>query len=107
MKKPPRHLTAAEQLRAHLARSREKGISVDRAWAFAFAGPAAGGVNWPTDTAARRAWKEALTETRDEWRAAYEGVSTATSARFAAMADRGDAPDEPADRSDGRVVTPA
>jgi hypothetical protein len=29
-------------------------------------------VRYPHDTAARRAWKDALRATRDEWEAAYE-----------------------------------
>lgn len=51
------------------------------------------GVVWPPATKERQDWKAATAATREEWRAAYEGRSTAASVRIAALSSGG--PDEP------------
>jgi len=52
---------------AHLLRLRGVGYDFDRAWEKAFAR-----IRWPGATKQRRAWKDAMEETKDAWRAAYE-----------------------------------
>jgi hypothetical protein len=64
---PPR------DLRVRLEDARRRGLSFEDAWQEAMAGvrfPHGGGT---TDVHGRYAWREALSETREAWRSAYEG----------------------------------
>lgn len=70
---------------ARLAReARAAGTSFDAFWTRAVrenksvvmvthTDPPAGAVRWPTDPYERKAWRNAILDTRENWRRAYEG----------------------------------
>lgn len=70
----------AEDLRARLDDARRRGLDFDAAWQAAWRA-----VRWPTDSGLRRDWKDALTISRPEWRAAYERRPTAFSRAYGAL----------------------
>jgi hypothetical protein len=93
------------QVLAGLRACREEGLDFDSAWA-AVVGSASttgrGAVRLPHATEHRRGWVEALSATREEWRACWHGEPTAISRMLDVFADLDDhssvaapRPDEP------------
>jgi hypothetical protein len=56
-----------------MAAEKQRGTDFAAAWERSFKD-----VVWPCTTSERRSWKLALTETREEWAAAYSGIGTRT-----------------------------
>jgi hypothetical protein len=82
--RPPVH----EQVLAGLKQCREDGLDFEASWLRTVGreGSQRGTVIFPHQTKQRRAWREALAATREEWRAAFDGVQTPLSAALRALA---------------------
>lgn len=81
---PNRYPTPTEQVRVELQAARARGESFEDASEPTLRQK----THWPHDTAIRRAWREALAATRDEWRAAYYGWPTRAAAVLASLAEQ-------------------
>jgi hypothetical protein len=77
---PPIRKNPPAQMRERLSELRGRRFSFALAWETAW-----GELDFPHAREARNAWKEALRETKHEWRAAYERRPTTTSEAVARL----------------------
>jgi hypothetical protein len=70
---PPTHCHPGGLLATALLYARRRGLPFEEAWEEALP------TVYPNDSAMRTQWRDALTGTKEEWRAAYEGRPTAFS----------------------------
>lgn len=65
---PPnrRYLTPPQQLLVELKAMKSQGLRFDYAWKISLQR-----VAWPHDKQSRHEWKDAINDTREEWRRAY------------------------------------